>query len=316
MTVPTLLSAADIRSVASWPLLVDAIRAGHKRPKASVGDSFVGGSGNTMLVRSAWIDGLAAGAKAATVVPKNLDRAEPLPSIHAQVLLFSHETGQLTATLDGTEVTRWKTAADSALGSELLSREDSHTLLMVGAGAMAEPLVRAHSSVRPSIDRVLLWNRTAQKAQYLAQQLSDLDCRIEVVDDLSAATGEADIVCCATMSSDPVLSGADLKPGCHVDLVGAYKANMREADDAVHERGRWFVDSRDTTICHIGELMIPIAEGTITADAVIGDLHDLVDGRSGRESDEDITVFKNGGGAHLDIMVSQALLEAYAAAHT
>ena len=303
------LSKDDIRSVATWPLIIEALRDGHRGPKPEVGDSFVGGAGNTMLVRSAWVDGLAAGVKAATVVPDNGKR--DLPSIHAQVMLFDPTTGQLMALLDGTEVTPWKTAADSALGCDLLARQDVETLVMIGAGTMAEPLIRAHLTVRPGLKRILLWNRTPEKAVALVQQLSDLSQKVQVANSREEAVPQADIVSCATMSSEPVLAGEWLQPGTHVDLVGAYKPDMREADDEVHSRGRWFVDSFDTTLNHIGELKIPLAAGTIQRADVQGDLHDLVAGRAGRQSGEEITVFKNGGGAHLDVMTSAALADAY-----
>lgn len=304
------LSAEDIRSVATWPLVIEALRSGHELSKASIGDSFVSGSGNTMLVRSAWVDGLAAGVKAATVVPENPDRSPQLPAIHAQIMLFDTQTGQLTALVDGTEVTAWKTAGDSALGSKLLSREDSQTFLMVGAGAMAEPLIRAHLTVRPNLQRILLWNRSAPRVEQLASSLSDLSQIVEIVPDLNEAIPQADIICSATMTSEPVLKGALVSPGAHVDLVGAYKADMREADDDMHRLASWFVDSRETTLDHIGELKIPLAHGLIAAEAVRGDLHELVAGTAGRKDATEITVFKNGGGAHLDVMVSAALVTA------
>ena len=306
------LTADDIRALASWPLVIDAIRAGHRRAKAQVGDSFVGGSGNTMLVRSAWIDGVAAGVKAATVVPANPDRSPSLPAIHAQVMLFDPETGELSALVDGTELTAWKTAGDSALGCDLLARGDAKTLLMVGAGAMADPLIRAHLSVRPNLQNILLWNRSSQRRDALAARLRDIAPGVETVDNLQQACGRADIICCATMSTEPVISGAWVKPGTHVDLVGAYKADMREADDALHDVGRWFVDSRDTTLHHIGELKIPLQSGLIEESSICGDLYDLVCDNAGRSGGQDITVFKNGGGAHLDVMVAKALVDRYA----
>ena len=306
------LSAEDIRSVANWPLVIEAMRNGHRLPRAKVGDTFVGGAGNTMLVRSAWIDGLAAGVKAATVVPENPNRSEPLPSVHAQVMLFSHETGQLTALLDGTEVTAWKTAGDSALGCDLLARKDAKTLLMVGAGAMAEPLIRAHLSVRPALKKILLWNRSPDRVETLKQKLADLDQEVEIVASPEEGASAANIISCATMSVDPVLMGKWISPGCHVDLVGAFKADMREADDELHSRASWFVDSVDTTLHHIGELKIPFEQGLINEQSIKGDLNDLVAEKAGRSSDDEITVFKNGGGAHLDVMVCNALAKAFA----
>lgn len=297
------LSFDDVNRLADWPSLIEALREGHRGSKASIGDSFVHARDNTMLVRSAWVPGLAAGVKAATVVPENRDR--DLPSIHAQIMLFDDETGQLSALVDGTAVTAWKTAADSALGCDLLARADAKTLLMVGAGSMAAPLIAAHRTVRPGIDRVLIWNRTAKNAEELAVT----DDIFEVTEDLPTAVAQADIICCATMSSEPILPGASIRPGTHVDLVGAYRIDMREADDELHRRGNWFVDSFDTTLDHIGELAIPLKQGTITRDAVQGDLHALVSQQIGRVSDDQITVFKNGGGAHLDVMIALALCE-------
>ncbi|MEL7274516.1 MAG: ornithine cyclodeaminase [Pseudomonadota bacterium] len=310
MRTPVTVTAQDIRRVATWPMVVEAIRDGHRLPKAHIGDTFVHGGGNTMLVRSAWIEGLAAGVKAATVVPKNPDRG--MPSVHAQIMLFDPDTGELAALVDGTEVTAWKTAADSGLGCDLLSREDAKTLLMVGAGAMAEPLICAHLSVRPSLTNILLWNRSTARVEALSQRLEDLSQSVEIVDSVEVGAARADIICCATMSATPVLQGAWVPTGCHVDLVGAFKPDMREADDDLHCRASWFVDSYDTTLDHIGELKIPLAEGVIDRDAVKGDLHALVAGDAGRSSPDEITVFKNGGGAHLDIMVSDALVKAVA----
>ncbi len=309
------LTAEDIRAVASWPLVIEAIRAGHKLPAADIGDTFVHAGDKTMLVRSAFVDGLAAGVKAATVVPDNPNRTPPLPSIHAQIMLFDANSGELSALVDGTEVTGWKTAGDSALGSAILSREGSKILLMVGAGTMAEPLIRAHLAARPSIEKILIWNRTASRAQKVAGALDDLPQSVTVVADLDNSVTQADIICCATMTNDPVLKGALVAPGTHVDLVGAYKGDMREADDDLHLRASWFVDSFDTTLDHIGEFTIPLAAGIIDRDAAKADLHGLVAGSVGRSSRDQITVFKNGGGAHLDIMVSAALVAAHNANH-
>ncbi len=299
-----IITAEDIRRTATWPLVIEAMRAGHLRPKAKTGDTLLEAGNRKMLVRSGWIEGVAAGVKAVTVFP---DNQPPLPSVQGQVLLFDDETGAVSAVLDGTEITRWKTAGDSALGADCLARPDVETMLMVGAGAMAEPLIRAHLTVRPSIGRVTIWNRTPERADELAGRLGDLEAGVEVVADLDAALPEADLVSCATMTVDPIISGRFLKPGCHVDLVGAYTPEMREADDETLTRGRLFVDSYDTTVDEIGELIIAIAAGVITRDDVLGDLHALVEGRAGRQTAGEITLFKNGGGAHLDIMTAEAI---------
>ena len=304
------LSTEDVVRVASWPLVIDALREGHRRPKADIADSLVGDGDNRMLVRSAWIAGLAAGVKAATVVPANPVRN--LPSVHAQVMLFDPSDGRLTALVEGGAVTAWKTAGDSALGADCLARPDVATLTMIGAGAMAEPLIRAHLSVRPSLERIVVWNRTREKAEALAARLADTGRTVEFADTIETAVRAGDVVSCATMAREPIVQGAWLKAGAHLDLVGAFTPDMREADDAALMRTRIFVDSLDTTLDHIGELKLPLAAGTIRRDDVLGDLHDLVAGRVGREGDE-TTLFKNGGGAHLDIMVSHALVTAASA---
>ena len=302
---PVHISAGDIASVATWPLVVEALRKGHRAPPADIGDTLIGTDENRMLVRSAWVPGVAAGVKAATVVPANPARG--LPSVHAQVLLFDPETGQLRASVEGGAITAWKTAGDSALGCDRLACEDASTLAMIGAGAMAEPLVRAHASVR-GISRVAIWNRTRARAEALARRLDGFEVR--VADTIEDAVREADIVSCATMTVDPVLKGTWLTPGVHLDLVGAYRADMREADDEALRRARIFVDSFDTTLDHIGELRDPLARGVIEREDVLGDLHALVAGEVGRENDNEITLFKNGGGAHLDVMVADAIVRA------
>ena len=135
---------------------------------------------------------------------------------------------------------------------------------------------------------------------------------VRATDDLAAAAAEADIVSAATMARAPILKGDWIRPGTHVDLIGAYKADMREADDALMRKARIFVDSRETTIGHIGELTIPIAAGVISADDVLGDFRELIGGAPGRVDPGDITLFKNGGGAHLDLMIAAYIAEAAA----
>lgn len=305
-----LIDGDTVRRVANYPLIIEAIREGHQRKKAIISDSLLESAGRKLLVRSAWIEGLGIGVKAMSVYPDNPRRSPPIPSIQGQVLLYDDDSGSVVAAVDGEEVTKWKTASDSALGSDLLARPDCETMLMVGAGTMAEPLIRGHVSVRPSLNKLLIWNRTVSRAEALADAVADLGLDIRIVSDLEASVGSADILCSATMSQNPVISGRHLRPGCHVDLIGAYTPAMREADDDVLRRGRIFVDSYDSTVDHIGELKIPIAEGTISREDVLGDFYALVAGKVGRQSDEDITVFKNGGGAHLDVMTSQAIASA------
>ena len=306
-----IITGKDIAAVCTWPMIVDALREGHRLAPAILRDSLLEASGaRKMLVRTAWIEGLASGTKAVTIYPGNPALTPPLPSVQGQVLLFDEARGHVTAVLEGVDLTAWKTAGDSALGVDCLARKDIRTMVMVGAGAMAFPLIEAHRSVRPSIARVLVWNRGEARAADLVARLKASGLDAEFVADLDAALPEGDLVTSATMSTEPLIKGALLKPGAHVDLVGAYTPAMREADDETMRRGRLFVDSFATTIGHIGEVMIPMQKGVIARDDIRGDLHALVQGKAGRSSDEEITVFKNGGGAHLDIMVAHAIAQA------
>jgi ornithine cyclodeaminase/alanine dehydrogenase-like protein (mu-crystallin family) len=222
-------------------------------------------------------------------------------------VLFDHADGRPLAVIDGAGITAWKTAADSALGSRYLSRPDARCLLMVGAGALAGALIRAHRSVRPTIEQVLLWNRTPARAEALAAELGAEGLAVEVVADLAGAVARADIVSSATRTEQPLIRGAWLRPGTHLDLVGAFTATMREADDAALQRSKLFVDARESTLEHIGELKIPLARGLIGADDVIADLYDLAAGCAWQRAPDDITLYKNGGGAHLDLMTAIAI---------
>lgn len=302
-----IVTGNDIRSVCSWPFAAEALRAGHLMPPADLRDSLIEQAGRKMLVRTAWIPGLASGVKAVTIYPDNPSATPPMPSVQGQVLLFDEARGDVVAVLEGVDLTAWKTAGDSALGASCLARQDVATMLMVGAGSMARPLIDAHRTMRPSLDTVLVWNRGQDRAEALAQALMADGIRAEVVTDLDEAVSRADLISSATMSTEPLIRGEALKPGTHVDLVGAYTPSMREADDAALTRGRLFVDSFATTVGHIGEVMIPMQAGVIAREDIQGDLHALVHGRTSRHSPDEITIFKNGGGAHLDVMIAHAV---------
>ncbi|ESR25559.1 ornithine cyclodeaminase family protein [Lutibaculum baratangense] len=302
-----LIDAKTVDEVLDWKSVVEALREGHRGARPQIDDLLMREGQEALLVRAAWQGGVGIGLKAVSVFPRNPESTPPLPAVQGQFLLFDGRTGEVAAVIDGAAITRWKTAGDSALGSALLSREDARALTMVGAGAQAEPLIRAHLAVRPSIGHVRIWNRSAPRAEALAARLGDAGRQVEVAGDLAAAVGAADIVCVATMATEPIVKGAWLKPGTHLDLVGAYRPDMREADDEALRKGRLYVDARETTVHEIGELMIPLASGAIREDDVIADFFDLVGGAEGRRSDEEITVFKNGGGAHLDLMTAQAI---------
>lgn len=303
-----ILTADMLEASIDWPSLIAALRHGHTLPKALVNDTLLEQAGRKYLVRSAWIEGLGACTKAVTIYPDNPSQSPALPSVQGQVIMFDEATGAPIGLIDGPAETRLKTAADSGLGSTLLSRENSKTLLMVGAGNMAGPLIEAHLAARSALEKVLIWNRTMQRATLLATELQNRTrIAVEPVSDLDAALPEADIICSATMSEEPVIKGALLSEGTHLDLVGAFAPAMREVDDVALTRARLFADSFDTTLDHIGEYKIPLQNKIIQRSDVLADLYALVAGAEGRISDADITLFKNGGGAHLDLMISHHL---------
>ncbi len=287
-----------------WHALTQALAAGHDLPKAEIGDTFLYRNPDTLLSRAAWIDGLGMAVKTATIFPGNPARDTPM--VNGAVCLYSDSDGTLTALIDFHLVTKWKTAGDSLLAAQRLARPDSRDILIVGAGTVGQSLVEAFSAGFPAAT-IRLWNRTRAKAEALAATLPGVD----VAGDLPKAVNRADIVVCATMSSDPVIHGDWLRAGQHINLIGAYRPDMREADDAALTRARIFVDSFDTTLDHIGELMTPLAGGVINRSDVIADFYDL--DAFARRSDDDITLFKNGGGAHLDLMTSRYILDCWSA---
>ncbi|MBM3520513.1 MAG: ornithine cyclodeaminase, partial [Alphaproteobacteria bacterium] len=223
--------------------------------------------------------------------------------------LFDGATGALLLTADGAEMTFRKTAADSALAADYLARREARVLLVAGAGGLGPHVIAAHLAVRPSIERVLIWNRTVARAEALAKSLGT---RIEAraVPRIEDALPEADIVSAITMATAPIIKGALLKPGAHVDLIGAYLPEMREADDDVIRRaGMIFFDNRHG-IEESGEVLEPLARGLITREGLAADLFDLCAGRHrGRSGPDAITMYKNCGGAHLDLYTAQYLRE-------
>lgn len=246
----------------------------------------------------AWQPGSSLGVKLVTVFPDN-PVVSGLPSVQAVYVLFDGRDGKPLAIMDGTELTYRKTSADSALGSRLLSRPDSRTLLMVGAGGLAPHLIAAHREVRPSLRRLLVWNRTRSKAERLAEAAGG-----EVADNLDEAVSVADIISTATMTTEPLIKGELLQPGAHLDLVGAFLPHCREVDDEVIRRATIFVDSRDAAVHECGDLVIPLESGLITEQDIRADLFELCRGQSpGREDRTQITMYENGGGGHLDLMI-------------
>ena len=298
------VAAAEVHRLCAWEPLVAALAESHRQPAPLVDRSELhfarGGARETYFNLPAWQPGIAMGTKIVTVMPGNPARHASLPTVQASYVLCDGTTGTPLALIDGTALTYRKTAADSALGSSLLSLPDAATLLIVGAGGMAPYLLAAHRALRPSIRRTILWNRSADKARALAELYGG-----EAVDDLASAVRSADIISCATASTAPLIHGEWLKPGAHLDLVGAFTPEMRECDDEAVTRARLFVDSRWFAIDQPGDLSSPLHRGIIKRDRIEGDLFDLCEkGLVPPRSPGDITLFKNGGGAHLDLFTA------------
>lgn len=273
------------------------------------------GSGDLLLM-PAWRAGAALGVKLVTVFPGNARRS--LPAVHAAYVLFDGTTGAVRAVLEGSELTLRRTGAASALAARHLARADATRLLMVGTGALAPHLIENHLLVRP-IRSVRIWGRRPQRAMELAAQLGariaggpgGRDVAIEACTDLADAVAWADIVSCATLSAQPLIQGTWLRPGQHLDLVGAFRPDMREADDEALRRARIYVDTRAGAGAESGELIQARAAGAIGADAICGELRELASGRvAGRRSAAEITVFKSVGAALEDLAAAELALEA------
>jgi ornithine cyclodeaminase/alanine dehydrogenase-like protein (mu-crystallin family) len=309
---------AAVDGALSYPALVDvleaAFRTGAIAPLRHHHTIALDGRPEaTLLLMPAWqasapgaaTAGRYLGVKSVTVFPDNASRGKP--AVFGTYLLFSAETGETLAVMDAARLTAWRTGAASALASRYLSRPDSQRLLMVGAGVLAPQLIRAHASVRP-IREVAIWNRSAPRARDLAATLADTGLAITVADDLETAVRAADIVSTATISSEPLVRGAWLRRGTHVDCVGAYRPGMRETDDEVVRRARIFVDTRTGAFGEAGDILQPIKSGVIGKEAVLADLFDLTRGTStGRRTPEEITLFKSVGAAIEDLAAAVAV---------
>ncbi len=297
------LIGPEAEALLTWDGLVQAMIAGHSLPRAEIADTLLYRGPDTLLNRAAWIDGLGQLVKTATIFPGNA--AAGRPTINGSVSLFADRTGELDAVVDFHLVTKWKTAGDSLLSARQLARPDSRNILIVGAGTVARSMVGAYRSAFPDA-AFTFWNRSAAGAEAAARATGS-----RATDDLEAAVRSADIICTATMSHDPVVMGEWLQPGQHLDLIGAYRPDMREVDDEALTRARIFVDARATTIHHIGELKDPITRGVISEGDIVADFYDIAKGSFDRRDPSEITIAKNGGGAHLDLMTAAYIAAAW-----
>jgi ornithine cyclodeaminase/alanine dehydrogenase-like protein (mu-crystallin family) len=303
-----IISAEQIRSVLDWDGVLDALHQGHCGPRPAGDGYFIGDASFGLFTRGVILPGKGAGVKIASIHPANGSADPPLPTEQAAFLVLDERTKGLVAMLDGPEITRWKTAADSAVAARMLSNEQSRVLLVLGAGPVAQSLTDAYLHIRPSIREVWLWNRTASKLVGARSALEARDIRVRIVDDLDAAVAEADIIAAATSASTPMIRGTCVRPGTHVDLVGGYRPDMQEADCDVFRGARIFVDDRQNA-AQSGDLKIPLQAGLIRETDIEGDLFDLCKMRAFQRGAGDRTVYKNAGGAHLDLIVSQYVVE-------
>ncbi|BBK29429.1 ornithine cyclodeaminase [Stella humosa] len=309
---PRIVDAATVQRTLDFPSLVhaldEAFRAGrevplrHHHPIAQPA-----GRDAMLLLMPAWSRGGAVGIKIVTVYPDNGRRG--LPAVIGTYLLLDGATGAPKAVIDGSMLTVRRTAAASALAASRLARADAGRLVIVGTGALAPHLVRAHAAVRP-IRQVAVWGRRREAAETLARTLSEEGFAAEAVGDLGRAVRDADIVSCATLANEPLVRGEWLAPGCHLDLVGGFTPTMREADDEAVRRARIFVDTREGALHEAGDLVQPIAAGVIGAGDVVGDLFDLARGTvPGREHDDEITYFKSVGTALEDLAAAELVVQ-------
>jgi ornithine cyclodeaminase len=261
----------------------------------------------TLLLMPAWEGGVSIGVKIVTITPGN--DARNLPAVQGLYLLLDGATGAPKALMEGKTLTVRRTAAASALAARYCARADAAIHLMVGAGALSRPLIEAHRAARP-IEKNLIWARDPAKAAAKAAECKQAGIAVEVVRDLEAAASGADIISCGTLSAEPLIRGAWLKPGSHLDLVGAYLPELRESDDEAVRRATIFVDTRAGALKEAGDLLQPLQAGIMAESDVVAELADLCKGRHpGRRSAEEITLFKSVGTAIEDLAAAKLMLE-------
>ena len=299
-TGPIVIDQDRTRAALAFPRLIAALReafvAGAEVPLRHR-HAVAGGEG-TLLLMPSWQGRAAMGVKLVTVFPGN--GALGLNSVFSTYLLCDGATGQHLAIIDGNEITGRRTAAASALAGDYLARRDASTLLIVGAGHVAGMMAQAWAAVR-DIKRVMVWNIRAARAEALAGSLRAEGFDAVSLADLEGAVRMADIVSCATLANEPIVKGAWLRPGTHLDLIGGYRPDMREADDTAVKRSRVFIDT-DAALAEAGDLTQPIGAGVMMRNDIVGDLAALCRGTvGGRGAAGEITLFKSVGSAIEDL---------------
>lgn len=304
-SLPHLDAARLGRLLDGAPVVESLLAAYRARPATPLRQRFGQADGREMIVMPTWGDPYG-GVKILTVIPANAGTA--LPVISGLFTLYDMESGAALATMDASELTARRTAGVAAAAADRLARPDARTLTLVGAGHIIPSLGAAHAAVRP-IDRILIWARRPEAARAAADRLRarlepDRGIMVEAHGDLEAAVRQADIVSAATRATTPLIEGAWLSPGTHVDLVGGYRPDMREIDDDGIARSTIFVDDRIGALAEAGDLIDPIANGVATPASIRGDLADLALGLTGRSGADEITLFKSVGVAASDLAVA------------
>lgn len=267
------------------------------------------GQDATLLLMPAWGAGTPPtyiGIKSVTVHPDNPTQGRP--SVQGVYLLLDGATGTPVAMIDGPSLTARRTAAASALAATYLARKDAKHLTVIGTGRLCPELILAHATARP-LEQVSIWGRNKAAAHTIADSLSDAPFSVQATDDLETAVRVADIVSCATTALRPVFDGGWLQPGTHIDLVGGFRPDMREADDEAIRRARVFVDTRDGATREAGDIVQPLASGILQPNDIAADLFDLCRNKlPGRESEMEITLFKSVGTALEDLAAAELLM--------
>ncbi|PON96968.1 Ornithine cyclodeaminase/mu-crystallin [Trema orientale] len=317
---PVFINTQSLHSLLSHRTLIDHFQSSLPKVSTSlcspIRQSHDVSPASSLLLMPSWSNSPSLpyiGVKLVTCFPQN--SALSLPGVHASYVLFSSANGQTLASVDGTELTLFRTSCVSGLASRVLARNDSQVLVMIGAGALAPHLIRAHLVARPSLRKVVIWNRTEEKARKLAEKMRESEgldgVGFETNGCLDEVVEMGDIVSCATNSEVALVKGQRLKPGAHLDLVGSFKHSMKECDDEAIKRGRVFVDN-EAALVEAGELVGAFERGVIGKEDIGGNLVQLITGeKDGRSNSEEITVFKSVGSAVVDILAAQLVYETY-----
>ena len=301
-----IISPEEVHAALSYPALVDTLQDAFSKeftmpPRTVFMLDDKEDNTNAFAILPSWNDSII-GVKAFTYFPDN--QGPEYKSLYSKILLFDRAHGEPLALVDGTSVTFWRTAAISGLASRLLSRENSESLLVLGTGNLSTYIIRAQASVRP-LKRVMVWGRTPANAQKVVDQMSaELgDIEFSVVDNLEDACGQADIIVSATAAHEPLVMGDWVRPGTHTDFIGNHHATKRECDTALVVKSKVFADSYDNCFKEAGEVLVPISEGVMTKEDVVGQLTEMCAGTVPlRESDSEITLFKSIGMALCDLV--------------